>query len=334
MKVLFIGGTGNISTSCVGLALERGFEVTIWNRGKRESLFGARVATLRGERDDEAVLAQAAAGRFDAVVDFLAFRPEQVEAALRAFAGRAGHYVFISTASAYEKPPRRHVITEDTPLGNPYWEYSRQKIACEELLTRAFASGNLPVTIVRPSYTYGQTWIPTALGGQDYTVVDRMRRGLPIVSHGDGSSLWPMTSADDFAVGLVGLLGNDRAHGEAFHITTDEILTWDQIYATMAEAAGAAASIVHVPSDVIAAVLPARAGSFLGDKTWSTVFDNGKIKRFVPEYRAAVTFAQGMRRSVAWYDAEASRRTVNPEANRQIDLVIAAQRRALEGTSN
>jgi nucleoside-diphosphate-sugar epimerase len=222
------------------------------------------------------------------------------------------------------------VITEDTPLLNPFWEYSRQKIACEERLRQAFASGKLPATIVRPSYTYGETWIPSALGGQDYTVVDRMRRGLPIVSHGDGSSLWPMTSADDFAVGLVGLLGNESAYGEAFHITTDEVLTWDRIYETMAEAAGARATLVHVPTDVIAALIPARAGSFLGDKTWSTVFDNGKIKRFVPEFRAAVSFAEGMRRSVAWYDADPARRSVSAEANRQLDLVIAAQRRALE----
>jgi nucleoside-diphosphate-sugar epimerase len=247
-----------------------------------------------------------------------------------ALRGKAGQYVFISSTSAYEKPPRRHVLTEDTPLANPFWEYARLKVACEARVVAAVAAG-FPATVVRPCYTYGETWIPSAFGGQDYTVVDRMRRGLPIVSHGDGTGLWTMTSASDFAIGLVGLLGNDQAHGEAFHITSDEVLTWDEIYRTMARAAGATAEIVHVPSDVIAAVVPERAGSLLGDKAWSAVFDNGKIKRFVPDYRARVSFEAGMRRSMAWYDALPSRRGVSEEQNRKIEAVIAAQRRALQG---
>jgi nucleoside-diphosphate-sugar epimerase len=332
MKVLFLGGTGNISAACVEEALLRGHEVTVLNRGRSASAFGSRVKTVVGDRDDAAGLERVAQSlRPDAVVDFLAYRTEQVEGALEAFSGRAGQYVFISSASAYERPVAHYVVTEETPLANPFWEYSRQKIACEERLLRAYRERAFPLTIVRPSYTYGPTWIPSGFGGQDYTVVDRMRRGLPIVCHGDGMALWSMTAASDFAVGLVGLLGHPKAAGEAFHITSDEVLTWDSIYHTMARAAGCGVEIVHVPSDLIAALYPDRGGSLLGDKAWSVVFDNAKIKRFVPEYEARVGFAEGMARSVAWYDADASRRVVNEETNRRIDRVITAQRRALEG---
>jgi nucleoside-diphosphate-sugar epimerase len=332
MKVLFLGGTGNISTACVEEALQRGHDVTILNRGRTLSAFGSRVKTIVGDRDDAAGLGRAAESlRPDAVVDFLAYRLEQVEGALEAFSGRVGQYLFISSASAYQRPVAHYVVTEETPLANPFWEYSRQKIACEERLLRAYRERAFPLTIVRPSYTYGPTWIPSAFGGQDYTVVDRMRRGRPIVCHGDGMALWSMTAASDFAVGLVGLLGHPKAAGEAFHITSDEVLTWDAIYQTMAAAAGCGVEIVHVPSDLIAALYPDRGGSLLGDKAWSVVFDNSKIKRFVPEYRTRITFAEGVARSIAWYDADASRRVVNEETNRRIDRVIDAQRRALEG---
>ncbi len=196
MKVLFLGGTGNISTACVEEALQRGHDVTILNRGRSLSAFGSRVRTIVGDRDDAAGLGRAAESlRPDAVVDFLAYRLEQVEGALEAFSGRVGQYVFISSASAYERPVAHYVVTEETPLANPFWEYSRQKIACEERLLRAYRERAFPLTIVRPSYTYGPTWIPSAFGGQDYTVVDRMRRGRPIVCHGDGMALWSMTAA-------------------------------------------------------------------------------------------------------------------------------------------
>ena len=327
MKVLFLGGTGNISAACVERSLELGHEVTVLNRGRRAPAPDARVATVLGERDDAALLGRIAEGtRFDSVVDFLAYRPDQVEAAIQAFAGRVGQYVFISSASAYHKPVAHHVITEETPLANPFWEYARQKIACERRLRTA---PELPVTIVRPSYTYGPSWIPSAFGGQDYTVVDRMRRGLPIAVHGDGSALWVMTASSDFAAGLGGLLGLAAAVGEAFHITSDEVMTWDAIYGAIARAAGVEALLVHVPTDLIAALDPDGAGSLRGDKAWSVVFDNAKIKRFVPGYAARVAFAEGMARSVAWYDADASRRTVSAPANERIDRVIAAQRRAL-----
>ena len=332
MKLLFLGGTGNISTACVELAAERGHDVTIVNRGRTPSRLRGSVRVVAGDRDDGAGLRRLAeATRFDAVVDFLGYRPEQVETAIDAFAGRMGQYVFISTAAAYEKPVVNYIVTEATPLGNPFWEYARQKIACEERLGRARQESGFPVTVVRPSYTYGPTWIPSGFGGQDYTVVDRMRRGLPIVCHGDGTSLWVMTAASDFAAGLLGLLGNPGAAGEAFHITSDEVLTWQAIYGVIAQAAGAEPKLVHVPSQLIASLYPERGGSLLGDKAWSVVFDNTKIRRFVPEYRARVSFAEGMARSMAWLDADPAHRIVSEETNRRIDRVIAAQRRAEAG---
>ncbi|PYQ52648.1 MAG: NAD-dependent dehydratase [Acidobacteria bacterium] len=329
MRLLFLGGTGNISTACVELAAARGHEVTVLNRGRTPSRVPGSVRVLAGDRDDGSALARAArATRFDAVVDFLGYRPEQVETAIEAFGGHVGQYVFIGTTAAYEKPVMRYVITEDTPLGNPFWEYARLKIACEERLRHAHRSTGFPVTIVRPSYTYGETWIPSGFGGHDYTMVDRMRRGRPIVCHGDGTSLWVMTAASDFAVGLVGLLGQERARGEAFHITSDEVLTWQAIYRTIAQAAGAELDMVYVPSHLIASMYPDRGGSLLGDKAWSVVFDNGKIRRFVPDYSPRVSFAEGMARSIGWYDADPARRVVNEEMDRRIDAVIAAQRGA------
>ena len=331
LKVLFLGGTGNISTACVERARAAGHDVAVLNRGRTPSRLEGAVRLLTGDRDDAHALRAAADERFDAVIDFLGYRPEQVETAIEAFAGRVGQYVFISTTAAYLKPVAHHVITEETPLANPFWEYARLKIACEERLRRAHAERGFPATVVRPSYTYGPTWIPSGFGGQDYTVVARLRRGLPIVCHGDGTSIWVMTAAADFAVGLVGLLGQERAHGEAFHITSDEVLTWQAIYRTIAAAAGAELRMVHVPSALIAALYPDRGGSLLGDKAWSVVFDNAKIRRFVPEYRPRVSFAEGMARSLAWYDADPARRAVNAEMDARIERVIAAQRRAEAG---
>ncbi len=331
MKILFLGGTGNISTACVEHALARGHEVGLLTRGHRPAPFGPRTEVFRGDRDDAGALRRAAASRWDAVVDFLAYTPPQVDAAVEAFAGRTGQYVFISTAAAYDKPNARLPITEDAPLANPCWEYARLKIACEASMRRARLERGLPATIVRPSYTYGPTWIPSGFGGQDYTVVDRMRRGLPVVCHGDGTALWGMTHSHDFAVGLVGLLGHPGAIGEAFHITTDEVLTWDAIYRTIARAAGVEAHLVHVPSALIAALVPDRGASLLGDKAHSSVFDNAKVRRLVPEFQPRVTFADGIARSIAWFDEDPARRVVSPAANDNIERVLAAWRRAWEG---
>jgi nucleoside-diphosphate-sugar epimerase len=329
MRVLFLGGTGNISTACVEQALARGHQVGILTRGRRPSLPG--VEPIVGDRDDPAALRRAAEQRWDAVADFLAYTPAQVQAAVEAFAGRTGQYVFIGTAAAYDKRAARLPITEDAPLANPFWEYARLKIACEEAVLQTHRDGRLPATIVRPSYTYGSSWIPSGFGGQDYTVVDRMRRGRPVVCHGDGTALWVMTQASDFAVGFVGLLGHPGALGEAFHITSDEVLTWDAIYETIARAAGAEPRLVHVPSALIAALTPDKGGSLLGDKAQSAFFDNAKLRRLVPGFRAKVSFAQGIARSIGWFDADPSRRAVNPTANESIERVLSVWGRAWEG---
>ncbi len=331
MRVLFLGGTGNISTACVEHALAQGHQVGILTRGRRPSPFGPWVEVLHGDRDDAVALAKAAEGGWDAVVDFLCYTPAQAEMAAHAFAERTAQYVFISTAAAYDKPNARLPITEDAPLANPFWEYARLKIACEELLRRAHREHGLPLTVVRPSYTYGPTWIPSGFGGQDYTVVDRMRRGLPVVCHGDGTALWVMTHASDFAAGLVGLLGQPASLGEAFHVTSDEVLSWDAIYETIARAAGVEARLVHVPSALVAALVPDRGASLLGDKAQSTVFDNAKLRRLVPGFRAKVTFAEGIARSIAWFDEEPARRAVSPVATENIERVLAAWSRAWEG---
>jgi nucleoside-diphosphate-sugar epimerase len=330
VKVLFIGGTGNISVPCVEAALDAGHEVTLLTRGQRPSPFGDRVRVLKGDRDEPRALEAAAARSTDAVVDFVAYHPSQVEAALSAFSGRTGQYLFISSTAAYKKPLPHPVVTEETPLENPFWEYAREKIACEARLLRAHQDQGFPVTIVRPSYTYGETWIPTAFAGHDYTIVDRIRSGRPVLCHGDGTSLWVMTHARDFAVGLVGLLGQSQALGEAVHITSDEVLTWNRIYQLIAEAAGCEADLVHVPSDLVAAMFPERGGSLLGDKAHSVMFDNSKIRGLVPEFRPQIGFGEGVARSVAWYDADPARRVPRAETNVRIERVLAAQRRALE----
>jgi nucleoside-diphosphate-sugar epimerase len=330
MRVLFIGGTGNISTACVERALAVGHRVTILTRGQRQAPYGGRVEEVRGDRDDPAVLAALGERGFDVVANFLGFRAEQVERDLDAFGGRCGQYVFISTASAYMKPPRDHIITESTPLHNPFWQYSRDKIACEERLMRAHRETGYPVTIVRPSYTYGGTWIPSGVGGHGYTVVGRLRRGQPIISHGDGQALWVMTAADDFAVGFVGLFGQVRAIGEAFHITSDEALTWDTLYRTIARAAGVEPEIVHIPSEFIAAMYPRLGPGLIGDKTYSVVFDNNKIRRLVPEFTAPTTFAAGVARSLAWHDADPARQVIDEDLSRMMDRLIERYRRCVE----
>jgi nucleoside-diphosphate-sugar epimerase len=323
MKVLFIGGTGVISTAVSRLAIAEGFELYVLNRGLRPvQLPGAHVLTADIHRPDD-VRGALQGLEFDVVVDWIAYTPDDVERDLALFRGRMRQYVFISSASAYEKPPSHYLITESTPLSNPFWEYSRDKIACEERLMRAYRDESFPVTIVRPSMTY-DTNLPIALGGWGtYTLADRLMRGRPIIVHGDGSSLWVVTHADDFAKGLLGLLGNERALGQAFHITTDEVLTWNQIYQTIAEALSVVPQIVHIPTDFIVRVAPQHAGSLLGDKTWSVVFDNSKIKSFVPGFEATVPFREGIRRTLEWFSGDAARRTVDEAVNAEMDRILS-----------
>lgn len=281
---------------------------------------------LRGDvRDPESARKVLGDLRFDVVVQWIGFLPAHVELDIELFRGRVGQYVFISSASAYQTPPSRLPVTESTPLHNPYWQYSRDKIACEESLIRAYRTEGFPATIVRPSHTYDPALLPLHGG---WTVIDRMRRGLPVVVHGDGTSLWTLTHHEDFARGFVGLLGRDDAVGESFHITSDEALTWNQIHEMLGHAAGAAPKMVHVPSDLIAALDPEWGAGLKGDKAHSMVFDNTKIKRLVPDFRAVIPYAHGARQQIAWYDEDASRRVVDDGTNAIFDRILTAYGRA------
>ncbi len=333
MKVLFIGGTGVISSACTALAVERGWELWLLNRGKSSAAPAGTRQLIADINDRGAVTAALAGHAWDAVVQWLAYVPTEIERDLELLCGRTRQYVFISSASAYQRPPAHHVITESTPLVNPFWDYSRQKIACEERLQRAARDEGFPFTIVRPSLTYGETLVPLVLNTwkHSWTLVDRMRRGAPVIVPGDGSSLWCITHNTDFAPGLLGLIGHPEAIGEAFHITTDEVLTWDAIFRQTAAAAGVGEpKIVHMASDFIGACLPEKAGGLQGDKSTSVVFDNSKIKRFVPGFRARLTFAEGIRRSVAWFEADPRRQTVDAAVNASYDKLITAYGRGLE----
>jgi nucleoside-diphosphate-sugar epimerase len=319
-KVLFIGGSGTISSASTRLAVERGLEVTLLNRGTGRRRVPDGVEQLVGDVRDPGSVREVLGGReFDAVVDWVAFTPDHVRTDLDLFEGRTGQYVFISSASAYQTPATRLPIRESTPLRNPYWQYSRDKIACEDLLVEAYRDRGFPATIVRPSHTYDRTLVPFDAG---WTFVERMRQGKEVVVHGDGSSLWTLTHHADFARGFVPLLGHPRTLGEAFHLTSDDVLTWDQIAHTLAAAAGTEARIVHVPSDAIAAVDADWGASLLGDKTHSSVFDNSKVKSVVPDFVATIPFEQGAREIVEWHDEDPARRTVDPHHDRLMDELV------------
>ena len=322
MKILFVGGSGNISTACSRLAAARGIDLVHFNRGLRRVDLPPSIRTIHGDLHDRRAMAQALAGEaFDVVVNWMVFDPAQAAADVDMFADRVKQYVFISTATVYQKPPRHYIVTEETPLANPFWEYSQKKIAAEQFLMEAHRRHGFPVTIVRPSFTYGDTWIPTAFG-IDFTTVHRLRHGLPLPLHGDGTSLWVMTHASDFARGLLGLCGRPDAVGEAFHITSDEVLTWNQIYECVAAAAGAQPRLVHIPSDFIAGVDPAIGAGLLGDKAHSLVFDNSKIKRFVPDFRCTVSLAEGIGRALAWLDAHPAEQRL--DSNATVEKILAA----------
>lgn len=324
MNVLFIGGTGFISTAVSRMAVERGVDLVHLNRGQRQaSVPGVRTITADIHQPEQ-VRAALKGQSFDVVVDWIAYTPADIERDLALFQGQVKQFIFISSASAYQKPPAHPIITESTPLYNPYWEYSRNKIACEDRLSQAYHDDGFPMTIVRPSLTYDPQF-PIAMGGWGcYTLADRLKKGKPIIVHGDGASLWVVTHAEDFARGFLGLVGNWQAIGHAFHITSDEVLTWDQIYLTIADALGVEANIVHIASDFIAQVAPEKYGSLLGDKTWSVIFDNSKIKTFVPGFQAQIPFREGIRRTLDWFHADESRQRIDEAVNQQLDRVLAA----------
>ncbi len=324
MKVLFIGGSGNISTIVSQMAVERGIHLTLLNRGKQDSeIPGVRwiAADIHNPQEVQSALG---AETFDVVVNWIAFTPQHIQADLERFLGKTGQYIFISSASCYQKPPTDVIIRESTPLHNPYWQYSRDKIACENLLMQAYREQGFPVTIVRPSHTYDRH-IPVAIGGWDsYTLVERMLRGQAVIVHGDGSSLWAVTHAEDFSRGFLGLLGHPRTLGQDFHITSDERLTWNDIYTSLAAAVGVQPNIVHIATDFIVQQKPDMRGGLLGDKSWSVIFDNSKIKSYVPEYQAVIPFHRGIRRTLAWFDAKPGRKWIDEAANQEMEDLLRA----------
>jgi nucleoside-diphosphate-sugar epimerase len=324
-RVLFIGGSGIISSACSWRAAELGLELVVLNRGQTALRpLPPQATLLRADIRDPASMRDALGGReFDSVVDWIAFAPEQVRADIDLLAGRTGQYVFISSASAYQTPPARLPVLESTPLRNPFLRYSRDKIACEDVLTAAYRDQGFPATIVRPSHTYDQTR-PPLRGG--WTAISRMRQGKPVVVHGDGTSLWTLTHHRDFARGFVPLLGHPRTIGDAFHITSDDVLTWNQIVETLAAAAGARPDLVHVPSDTIAAADLDWGASLLGDQAHSLVFDNAKLRSVVPDFCAVIPFEQGAREIVDWHDQDPSRQQVDPHVDALMDQLIARAR--------
>ncbi len=330
MKVLFIGGTGIISSACSKLAVERGIDLYLLNRGQSVRPAHPEAHHLVGDiRQPDMIKEMLSQYTFDVVVNWVAYIPQHVESDLHLFRGRTSQYIFISSASAYQTPPAHLPITEETPLDNPLWEYSRNKISCERHLMKAYREKRFPVTIVRPSHTYDRTSLP--IPGR-YTTLERIRQGKPVIVHGDGSSLWTLTHHADFANGFVGLLGHPRTIGEAFHITSDEWLTWNQIYELIGKAIEVKPNLVHIPSELIAAYDPEWGANLLGDKAHSMVFDNTKIKRLVPDFKASIPFASGVKETIAWLDAHPTSRPIDDDFNHLVDRILTAYESAWPAT--
>ena len=331
MKILFIGGSGVISRAVTEQTIAAGHELWLLNRGKHRPVEGARnlvadITDLTGAR------AALRGHTWDVVVQWIAFSPDDIRRDLDLFSKNTRQYIFISSASIYQKPVGYTLITESTPRENPHWEYSRKKIAGELELEAAHQTTGFPYTIVRPSLTYGDDQIPLVLNAwqQPWTAVDRMRRGAPLVIPGDGTSLWTITHNSDFARGLIGLFGNPAALGQAFHITSDEALTWNRIFALTAEAAGVASpKFVHIASDFIISCVPTVEGTLLGDKAVTAVFDNSKLKQVVPGFAARTSFSTGIRRTIEWFDADPARQQIDADMNRRWDKLIASYERGL-----
>jgi len=334
MKILLIGGTGTISSAITRQLAAAGHDLWLLNRGNRKSEVPASVKQVFVDVSDEKAVEQKLLDEtFDAVCDFIAFLPSQVERDIRLFRERTRQYVFISSASAYNKPARSHIITEGTTLANPYWQYSRDKIACEELLMREYRENGFPVTIVRPSHTYCERSVPVSLHGTkgSWSVLRRMMLGLPVIVPGDGTSLWTLTWNEDFARGFIGLLGNPKAIGEAFQIMSDESLSWNQIYQCVADALGGIFLPYYVSSMFLIRVAPKEydlMGNLVGDKAVSVVFDCTKLKRAVPGFQATTRFSEGVRRCVDYLYDHLELQVEDPEFDAWCDKVIAAQEEA------
>jgi nucleoside-diphosphate-sugar epimerase len=337
MKILAIGGTGTISTAISRRLLADGHELHLVNRGNRNHLLPAGAIPLAVDVHDEAALARLIDKlEFDAVIDFIAFTPAHVERDYRLFKHKTRQFVFISSAAVYQKPLSDYRITEGTPLSNPFWSYAREKIACEEYLTRLYREEGFPVTIVRPSFTYDERSVPVGVRGRkgSWQVIRRMLEGKPVIIHGDGTSLWTMTHARDFACGFVGLLGNIHALGEAVQVTSDETLTWNQIYACIARALGVPLKAVHVSSEFLAACSDYDfAGGLTGDKANSVVFDNAKLKRLVPGFAATTRFDQGVKESIDFLLPREEYHLPDEEFDNWCDRVIRAREEAIREVS-
>jgi nucleoside-diphosphate-sugar epimerase len=320
MKVLFIGGTGVISSACTALAVERGIDITMLNRGRTKRPIPEGVKTFIGDFADPKVSETLSDQTWDAVVDWIAYTPDHIQRDIRLFHGRTSQYVFISSASAYQTPPASLPVTESTLLDNQYWVYSQEKIACESALVQAYRDGKFPMTIIRPSHTYDRTMVP--LMGR-YTALHRMRQGRKVIVPGDGTSLWTLTHHKDFAKGFVPLLGHAGTIGEAIHITSDEWLSWNQIYETLAQAIGVKPQLVHVPSRLIASFDSEIGVGLLGDKSNSMIFDNSKVKRLVPDFACTIPFSMGAREIVDWY-ADLTNQVVDDDLDSLMDRIILA----------
>lgn len=323
MKVLFIGGTGNISTASSNLAVRKGIDLYLLTRGKA-TVEIADATSITGDINKPEQLTELKKHNWDVVVNWIAFTPSDIERDMVLFKGKTKQYVFISSASCYQTPLSYPVITESTPLYNNLWDYSKGKIECEHRLMQAYREEGFPMTIVRPSLTY-DTVIPIAIGGFDeYNTVDRILKGKEIIIHGDGTSLWTVTHSDDFAKGFVGLLGLTQAIGHTFHITSDEILTWNMIYKILADSLGKEAKVVHIASDFICKIEPSFTGTLLADKAESVIFDNTKIKTFVPSFKATIPFAEGIKRTLKWLQKFPDRQNIDAETEVKIENILKA----------
>jgi nucleoside-diphosphate-sugar epimerase len=327
MKALFIGGTGTISTAITALAPKCGFDLYLLNRGNRSGRVPEGVKVIEADiNNEEDVKEKLKDLTFDVVAQFIAFDTAAIERDIRLFTGKTKQYIFISSASAYQKPLSSPYITESTPLYNPFWEYSRKKIACEECLMEEYRKNDFPITIVRPSHTYGDYDVPLAIHGNNgsYSVINRIKQGKKVIIHGDGNSLWTLTHNTDFAKAFVGLMGNFHAIGEAVQITSDESLSWNQIYEIIGDALGVKPNIVHIPSYTLAKAHDDYTGGLLGDKAHTVIFDNSKLKRLVPGFTATVRFDQGVRTTLANIESHPELQKQDPEFDEWTDSIIAA----------
>jgi len=326
MKILFLGGTGLISNACSRIGTAKGMDITILNRSRNHRFpFPEGVKSMVADVSDEIQLTAIMSDhKFDVVVDWIAYTPEDIERDLRVFSGRTGQFIFISSASAYQKPPQSLVVTEETPLSNPFWKYSRDKIACEADLMRAYRESNFPVTIVRPSLTYGEGQLPLVMNSWNhpYTIIDRIRRNKPIIIPGDGESLWVMTYNEDFAEGFLPLLGNQSAIGQSFHITSEEVLSWNAVFEQFLNSINLEAELAHVPVEIVVRMFPEFEGTLIGDKTNSIIFDNSKIRSIAPDFRCKVPWQVGIKRSYDWLMDHPENQTIDHELNQILDQLL------------